>query len=147
MPRTPTHSSPSSLMVLLVGSSVPILYQNMAYPPRYPLIKGKCCRSRVEPEALPTQMAAKKQAPKKATTTGDSIFFVPSCSTCTYTPRGGFGGGHVDGEPCHARGIIQTEAVQHPLCIRCNSPAYTRIEQCIASVAAWDGKAREVLRK
>ena len=49
-----TLSSPSSLMAVLVGSSVPILYQNPACPPRYPLRKGKCCRCRVEPGALPT---------------------------------------------------------------------------------------------
>ena len=34
--HTPS-SLPSSLMVVLVGSSVPILYQNLACPPRYPL--------------------------------------------------------------------------------------------------------------
>ena len=52
--RTHTLSSPSSLMVVLVESSVPILYQNLACPPRYPVRKGKCCRCRVEPGVLPT---------------------------------------------------------------------------------------------
>ena len=42
-------------MVVLVGSSVPILYQNLAGPLRYRLRKGKCCRCRVEPGVLPTQ--------------------------------------------------------------------------------------------
>ena len=41
-------------MVVPVGSSVPILYQNLACPPRYPLRKGKRCRCRVEPGVLPT---------------------------------------------------------------------------------------------
>ena len=54
VPRTHTISSPSSLMVVLVGSSVPILCQNLACPPRYPLRKEKCCRCRVEPGVLPT---------------------------------------------------------------------------------------------
>ena len=54
VPRTHTLSSPSSLMVVLVGSSVPILYQYLACPPRYPLRKGKCCRCRLEPGVLPT---------------------------------------------------------------------------------------------
>ena len=49
-----TLSCPSSLMVVLVGSSVPILYQNLACPPRYSLRKGKCCRCQVEPGALHT---------------------------------------------------------------------------------------------
>ena len=60
MPNTHTLSSPSSLMVDLVGSSVPILYQNLACPPRYPLRKGKCCRCRVEPGILPTFGVVKK---------------------------------------------------------------------------------------
>ena len=54
VPHTHTLSSPSSLMVVLVGSSVPILYQNLACPPRYPLRKGKCCRCQVEPGVLLT---------------------------------------------------------------------------------------------
>ena len=71
------------------------------------------------------QMASKKQSPKKATTTRATLFFVPSCSTCTYTPRAGSGGGFVYGEPCHARGIIQTKPGQHLLPIRGNIPANT----------------------
>ena len=54
MPRTHTLSYPSSLMVFIVGSFVPILHQNLACPPRYPLRKGECCRCRVEPGVIPT---------------------------------------------------------------------------------------------
>ena len=53
--RTRTHPpSPllSSLTVVLVGSSVPIPYQNLACPPRHPLRKG------IEPGVLPTCTAA-----------------------------------------------------------------------------------------
>ena len=53
--RTHTLSSPSSLIVVLVGSSVPILYyKNLACRPRYPIRKGKCCQCRVEPGVLPS---------------------------------------------------------------------------------------------
>ena len=70
MPSTHTLSSPSSLMVVLVGSSVPILYQNLACPPRYPLRKGKCCRCRLEPGVLPTLLCTAKSMHTEQSVTG-----------------------------------------------------------------------------
>ena len=47
VPRT--HSLLSIVDGCSRVSSVPILYQNLACPPRYPLRKGKYCRCRAEP--------------------------------------------------------------------------------------------------
>ena len=58
VPRQHPLSSPSSLTVFLVGSSLPMIHQKQACSPRYPLKKGMSCRCRVEPGALPTHVRA-----------------------------------------------------------------------------------------